>query len=745
MHSITVLVLLLLSIAAVYSQVVHHDYVSYDDAREIFENPQLGEPIDGKNLVRTFTDPFFYNWIPLTALSLHLDRQVYGSDPTGYLVTNVALHSLSAVMLFWVLCAMTGAILPSAFVAGVFALHPLHVESVAWISERKDVLSGFFWMLTLVAYSRYSDRPSLRRYLLVSLSLLLGLMAKPMVVTLPFVLLLLDYWPLGRLDLGQNRSRVDSVSVSRIVAEKIPLLALAAISSVLTFRIQRETGAMAQDGLPWSWRLQQALEGYGTYMVQAVWPSQLAVIYPLPVDRPEWLWAGISGGVILAATAVAFHVRRRRPYLAMGWLWFLGTLVPVIGLVRVGTHAHADRYMYLPLIGLAIAVAWCVWEERSRWAALERALPWLAAGVLISFGVTSHQQVGFWRDSQTLFERALDVTEDNYVAHDGLATVLAGKGLTADAERHYLTAARLHPRWSNPEQGLGLLYLDMGRHAAAVRHLDRAVALDPANPLLRANLGVTLMATGHPETAIPHLERALELERGYGRARMLALLAGAQDAVGRKEEAIQSYAAAVALQPSFAEAHANLGLLAFGSGRIETARHHLRQARSLGVESALVSSKYADLLAATGDPAAAVVEYRRALRIDGEFTPAANNLAWLLATAEDPAVRDPRAAIVIAERLVARQSRPEPTHLDTLAAAYAAAGRFADAERTAEDAALAAEVNGDFGEAAEIRLRLSQYREGRPFPGDEERGRSKGPSDSAAYTPRAPPAVPPPE
>ncbi len=451
--------LLLLSVTlAVYWQIGDHQFTNYDDTLYVTDNPHVKPGLAGGSVIWAFTATEEANWHPLTWLSHMVDCQLFGLRPRGHFLTSLFLHLANVLLLFAVLKRMTGALWRSAFVSALFALHPLHVESVAWVAERKDVLSTLFWLLTMLAYARYVERPTRARYVLTLVAFTLGLMAKPMLVTLPFVLLLLDYWPLDRMAYGgkgddppkRTRKRTHSceqrLPLSRLVWEKIPFFALAAISSVVTFSFQQRAGAMADmEIFPLSSRIANALVSYLRYMGKIIWPSDLAVLYPHPgTSLPLW-WGAAAGLALLGLSILVVLVIRRRPYLAVGWLWYVGTLVPVIGLVQVGVQAYADRYTYVPLIGLFIMIAWGVPDLVGRWAQTRTVLAVLAATALAALTACTWIQLGYWKDSVSLFTHTLQVTTKNYVAHNNLGNALADRGEVEAAISQYTEALRIKP------------------------------------------------------------------------------------------------------------------------------------------------------------------------------------------------------------------------------------------------------------------------------------------------------------
>jgi hypothetical protein len=418
--------------------VFQNELVDYDDDYYISQNPNLKLGLNGEGAKWAFTESYGANWYPLTWLSLMLDYQLFGMSAAAFHGVNLALHVASAVLLFYVFLRMTGSLGASGFVAVIFALHPTHVESVAWAAERKDVLSALFWMLTLWAYARYAEKPAPRHLAFVALFLALGLMSKPMLVTLPFVLLLLDVWPLGRLG---------KTPVARLLLEKVPLFALVAISSLVTFFVQRAEGAVAPlQTYSFTVRVANALVAYVAYVGKAFWPARLS---PYPHPGTASSLAGGSGVATLAATtliALALaRAKRTTPVPSVGWLWYLGTLVPVIGLVQVGQQAMADRYTYLPYIGLSIMVAFGFTEIAKRFSFPRPAFVALGVASLLAIGVVASAQVRVWRDSVTLFEHALRVTEENALAHINLGVAYLNRGRLEDAERELEEAIRIHP------------------------------------------------------------------------------------------------------------------------------------------------------------------------------------------------------------------------------------------------------------------------------------------------------------
>lgn len=441
---------LVVVIAAVYEPVVQFGFLTFDDADYITDNPRMADGLTLWNLMWAFTTTRVANWHPLTWISLLLDRQLFGTWAGGYHLTNLLLHIANTLLLFALLQRMTAATGRSGLVAALFGLHPLHVESVAWISERKDVLCAFFWFLTAWAYVRYVEQPGKSRYWQTVGTYALALMSKPMAVTLPFALLLLDYWPLGRI----RNAQADLPGLFR---EKIPFFALSAASSVATFWIQRSLGAMSPlEGLSLGTRVANALVSYEQYIGQAIWPVALAAFYPPRPPLPASM--ALLAGLGLAAVSVAVvRAARSKPWMLTGWCWYLGTLVPVIGLVQVGAQAMADRYTYIPLVGLFLIVGWAVPADAAQRHAWRWTLTVFAGAILAACAGLSRIQVGYWRDSETLFRRALRVTRDNWLAHNNLGVALKEAGRPREEEmEQYRQAIRLRPDYAEAHYNLGV-------------------------------------------------------------------------------------------------------------------------------------------------------------------------------------------------------------------------------------------------------------------------------------------------
>lgn len=741
---------------------LRYDFLTYDDQQYVTENPHVRAGLTINGLAWAF-GYHAGNWHPLTWLSHMLDCQLYGLHPAGHHLTNVLLHTANTVVLFLVLSRMTGTRWRSAFVAALFGWHPLHVESVAWVAERKDVLSGFFFMLTLWAYAKYVATAAARGvqspkfwYCLTLLLFALGLMSKPMVVTLPFALLLLDYGPLGRIQLPITNCRLRLP----LLLEKVPFFALAAVACVLTVKAQTQVHAVVSTaGLPIGTRLAHVAVSYVHYIVAMFVPRHLAVFYPYEQTSSAlkvigaWLVVGLI-------SALAVGLARKRPYLLVGWLWFLGMLVPVIGLVQVGEQAWADRYTYLPLIGLFIAVVWEVAEIFERSRSLEKlSAPsgavgtpratisaWVGRGVAIApvimavaLGVTlltvTSLQLRYWKNSRTLFEHAAAVTHHNYMAVTLLGSLLAKEGKLDEAIERYNTALGWKPDYPQAHFFRGNAFDRQGKVDAAIAEYKQALWFQPIADQTHTFLGAALAKKNQFDQAVEHYQAALKLnpESAVAHNNLARLL----QTEGRIDEAMKHYSSALKWDPNLAQAHNNLGVLLLTRGKTADGVRELREAvrlspgdaeseynLALGLNQAEQWSEAAELLAKIAqkrpsDPNAhyqyavalghlgktheAMSQYASALLIQPDLPDALEGLAWILATSANPAFRNGAEAVRIAERACALTGRKDAQKLKTLAAAYGEAGRFPEAVSTMQTA-MASGTNSTTSKMAESML-----------------------------------------
>ena len=570
-----------------YEQVRYNSFVEYDDNVYVTENPYVLKGLTGESISWAFTTSYAANWHPLTWLSHMLDCQLFGTDAGWHHLTNLLLHVANTLLLFGVIKQMTGAIWRSALVAAAFALHPLHVESVAWIAERKDVLSTLFWMLTMVAYLGYVKRPSSGRYLLTLLAFALGLMAKPMLVTLPFVMLLLDYWPLGRFPNSQDDKPANIRSqwpiIYRLVREKIPFFALSAVSSVITFIVQQKAGAVAEiDRLPLNFRIANVFVSYINYINKMFYPSNLSVFYPYHSTRSSVVFLYFVE--LAVVTAVIIYMSRRFRYLAVGWFWYLGTLVPVIGLVQVGSQAMADRYTYVPLTGLFIIIVWGIPELVAGWSYQKIWLKVIAGVVPAVLLLCTRAQVKCWKDNVTLFAHSIAVTRNNWVMHNNYGKALAAEGRYQEAIDHLNEALRLRPVYFEARNNLGMVFFMQGRIDEAMECFTEALRIRPDKAEAYHNLGSAYARQGKFELAVQNYNEALRLKPHYPMA--YYNLGVAMNMQGRHNEAIKYLDQALKLNPNWPGALDALAIAYAGKGdfrqAVETAEKGITIAEAAG-------------------------------------------------------------------------------------------------------------------------------------------------------------------
>lgn len=597
--SLLVCVALALLVLAVYGQVGGFEFVNLDDEPYVRHNPHVRAGLTLQGIAWAFTTFQQSNYHPLTWVSLMFDSQFAGTRAGFYHLHNLALHLVATLLIFALLNRMTGRLYRSAFVAALFAVHPLHVESVAWVSERKDVLSAVFWMLTTWLYVRHVERPGLVRFVPVIVAYAIGLLAKPMLVTLPLTLLLLDYWPL-------RRSRV-------FVLEKTPLFVLSAASCIVTYLAQRAGGSVLPvEAAGLSARLGNALVSYVAYVIKMVWPAKLAMFYPLAFEGPPGWKAALSGVALAAATVVAVRWRRLLPFVFVGWTWYLVTLVPVLGLVQVGSQAMADRYTYIPLIGLFLAIAWGAPELVS--PKRTRPLAVAAVAIVAALSVCAWYQAGYWRNSTALAEHALAAMPDNYVAHFVLGKALADKGRTDEAVEHYRTALSINPNCEAACAALGGVLLDRGDVAGAVEHLRRATRISPGTAIYHANLGRALMDSGDLEGAVYEIKEALRRSPRLIAARNN--LAYTLIQLGRVDEAQGHCEKVLSTAPRSSDAFNNLGLIALQRGDLERAGAHFRTALRLDPKLAEAHNNLGVVFTRQNRVKEAVAEFAAAVRQD---------------------------------------------------------------------------------------------------------------------------------
>lgn len=630
----------------VYWPVKDHEFINLDDTDYIVENPHVQHGVNSGSIRWAFESVHACNWHPLTWISHMLDIQVFGLNPAAHHLVNLFFHILNGLLLFLILDRMTRDTWKSAVVAFLFSLHPLHVESVAWAAERKDVLSAFFWMLTMGAYAFYVEKPTVRRYLAALLLFALGLLSKPMLVTLPFVLLLLDYWPLGRFQPDpakidphpadtdprkpgkRNKTRKASTAIETrspapafpfswlrilpLAKEKIPFFMLSVLSGAVTIYAQHSNLSSFHQ-IPFVTRIGNAFVAYVSYVGKMIWPQNLAVIYPHPGVLDPWpvLLAAL---LLLAITIPIVWKGRRFPYLPVGWFWYLGTLVPVIGLVQVGYQSMADRYTYIPLIGLFIMLSWGFPEAMKNVRYRKHLLAVSSALMILALMLVTAKQVSYWKNSLTLFEHCLQVTSDNGLAHNALGSALATAGKNEEAIVHFREALRIDPDDSMVQTNLGAQLAMQGKREEARGHFQEALRLDPRNTLAMVNMGILLSKQGRNEEALDYFQTALRIKPDYADAHYQSGIVLIQ--MGRAAEAVPHFMAALSVNPKDSRIYANLGYALAMQGRREEAIEALNEAIVLSPDFAHAHGLLGVLYYEQGKYDEAAYQFREVLRID---------------------------------------------------------------------------------------------------------------------------------
>ena len=646
---LVVCAIIIVLIWIVFGQTLGHDFVNYDDKTYVYGNSPVTAGLSLHGLSQAFVDTQTNNWHPLTIISHMIDCQFYDLKAGGHHFTNVFLHTIAAVLLFLWLRNITGkgqsgSDWASAFVSALFAIHPLRVESVAWIAERKDVLSAVFFFLTLGAYVRYARGRSFGRYLTMSILFACGLMSKPMLVTTPAVLLLLDYWPLKRI--------ADGKSLWRMMLEKLPLLGLSLAASIVAFALQVQS-PVSVGQLPFIWRLQNALATYVTYIWQMFWPANLAVFYPHPDDRLALWRVALAAAFLIAMTWVVFALRRNRPYLLVGWLWYLIMLLPVIGIVEVGLQGHADRYTYLPQVGLYIALTWFAGDVARSLPHRKEILATVGSGIVIILSVCAWKQTTYWRNSETLWTRTLAVTTDNDVALTNFGTSLMERGQLDDALSYFQRALAVRSRSEH-------------------RHYSLSLAV------IHDSVGNVLARKGRLDDAIVHLRQAIEL------------------------------------RPDYPDAHYNLGTALFQKGDLDGAIAEWRTTLSIHPYDAGAHTSLGNALVQKGLLAEAVDHYEKALQSEPDSILPLNNLAWVMSTGPDDSLRNNKIAVQLATKANQLSKESNPVFIRTLAAACAQAGQFEKAIETARRALEQANAQGVRDLAIQIQEDVDLYQRRTP-------------------------------
>ncbi len=643
----------------VFGRTLSYPFINFDDYAYVYGNPEVRKGLSLHGIAWAFTHVHGGNWHPLTSISHLLDCQLYGLNAGSHHFTNVLLHSIAVILLFLLLQQMTGARWRSAFVTALFAIHPLRVESVAWIAERKDVLSGVFFMLTLMAYVRYVRRPSSARYWPVLFLFALGLMSKPMLVTLPFVLLLLDYWPLGRVrstsSAAKSKTRHADVrnvrSIGQLLIEKIPLLILSAASCVAALLAQAKAQAIVSvQELPLTARISNAFVSCIVYLGQLFWPRSLGLFYPYAANNLLVGEGVLAIAALLVISTIFVVLRKTHPYLITGWLWYLGMLVPVIGVIQVGMQAHADRYTYLPQIGLSFALVWGINDLSSSWRHRRTILGVIGGLAIVVLTGCAWIQTSYWSDSEKLWGHTLAVT----------------------------------PNTSLAEASLGDALLKEGRAREAIPYYEKALVLQPDDAEARNNLAYSLRQSGRLDEAIAQFRKVVELRSRHA-------------------------------DPKKADAYSNLGRALVEKNQLDEAIDQYRHAVDLQPDTWNFHNSLGNALLARGLTKEAVVQYEKALAINPRSVAICGNLAWILATSSDPALRDGSKALELARLANERSGGRDPLVLNALAVAYAETGQFPQALSTAQQALDLVASQGSTDLTKLLRHEIDLYRAGSPY------------------------------
>jgi tetratricopeptide (TPR) repeat protein len=666
---------IVMSTLVAYEPIRHNGFVNYDDDKYIKENPTVSH---------AFTQPHFFMWLPLTSLSHILDCQLFGLNPLGHHSVSVLIHIANALLLLWILTNITGAIWPSAFVAAVFALHPLQVESVAWVAERKNVLSGLFWLLTMAAYIRYARKPGFGRYMLLLFVFGLCIMTKPVVVTLPFVLLLMDYWPLERIG-GPGFATAtpgrQKASLKWLIIEKIPLLVMSAILSIITIIAQKSGKAVISlDIIPLDTRIANVFSSYIKYIGKLLWPSGLAVFYPTSYPAVPKTTTAVYMLLFILITAISIYIGRRRKYMTVGWLWFAGTLVPMIGLVQAGYQVMANRYMYLSMLGLLIIIAMAGKELIAKYPRLKTIATIMGVMSLSCLLVLTRMQVRHWQNSLTLFEYALKTTKNNPVVETYYGCALFYEaGRLDEAEKHLSNAVRLSPTYAKAVSNLGRVYIEQGKTNEAISCFTN---------LLRQNEN---SADGHYDMAL-----SLGMQKKY-------------------DEAIKHLARTLEIEPNYPDADNKMGIALLATGKPDDSIRYFDKALRINKDKSKVYGNLGTAYMRLGKYGPGIYNFNKAVEQKPDSIVNLNRLAWALATVEDTSLRDANKAIEAAGRACELTGNNNAEYLDALAVTYAAAGRFEEAKATASKALSIAKEMGREDLAGEIEKRIKLYEAGQPY------------------------------
>ncbi|HTL17260.1 MAG TPA: tetratricopeptide repeat protein, partial [Patescibacteria group bacterium] len=733
---------LIACILALYWPVLHFGFISYDDPDYVTSNTAVRSGLNWNSVLWAFRHTSSAEWHPVTMLSHELDCQLFGLNPAGHHLTNLVLHTANSLILFSLLCYLSRAVWPSALVAFLFAVHPVNVETVAWISERKGLLSTFFGLSCLLAYARYAKSapatpcelepgekgacsvpsiPGLRTgrqaarstvsfYGLALIFLALGLLSKPMLVTWPFVMLLLDVWPLRRLA-GPDFKNAKPV-LRHLLVEKLPFFALALASAAATFLVARSWGAVTDSGqTSFSIRLSNSLVAYGLYIGKLIWPTNLSIDYPFRWDWPA-LEVITCVTVLLIVTIVVLLGWKRRLFLMTGWAWYLGTLVPVIGVFHFGNHFMADRYEYLTTIGLMIMICWTgaslVKTQTTRFLAIL-----CSVASVVGCLIVARHQLGFWRNTQALFEHALAVNPKDFVALNNLGFYFDERGDAAKAEQYYRAALSISPGSTFALEKLAVLLISKGKYADAVSTCETALKLDPGMADAHCTLGLALMKEGKRDAAVEQYLESLRIRPDFAPAHYN--LANALASIGQFDQAVEHYRACLRWDPDSADAHNNLAFLLARIGRLDEAEVHFQAALQLKPDFWQAEFGLAEAFLRQQNVAGAQHHYQETLKRRPDFPQALVRLAWSLATSPDPRYRNGKQAVILAERACALTEYKQSGPLQTLAACYAEVGDYKKALDYAQQAQKLAMDTGQTDLAHKLQTFIDLFAAGKPY------------------------------
>jgi len=626
----------------VFGQVISHDFINYDDGSYVYNNSHVRKGWSVQGVKWAFTTRFHLHWHPLTWLSHMTDCMLFGINPGAHHLTNLLIHISNMLLLLFILNRVTGAFFQSALVAALFALHPLHVEPVAWIADRKDLLSTFFWLVTMWTYARYVKNPGVKKYLLVFMSYILALMSKSMVITIPAMLLLMDYWPFGRFRIEEPKIKADQMRREsagsrylnkpsiRLVLEKMPFFFPMIAGAVLTFMaigFKSFTFSKLTKIIPGTNQIANALVSYAYYIYKMIWPFDLAIPYPKLGTQPLTHVAG-AGTVLLGISILAYVRRRHNPYLLMGWLWYLVTLLPVIGLVKAGPHILADRYTYVPMIGLFIMIAWGVPDIFKKARHGRQILAVLAGVVILSCIAISWQMTRNWKNSETIFRHSVGVTKNNHVAHNNLGTTLLNQKKTKGAIYHFSRALEAKPQFAKAHNNMGLALARQRRLNKAIYHYTEAVRIKPNYAKAHYHLGNAFLKQGKYKEAAASYSRAVKIQPKMDTAHNN--LGIVMSKLGNHQEAIRHYSRAIKINPRHYKAHNSLGSELMRQGRLDEAIYHFSRAIMVKPNYAKAYNNKGIALSKQGKLKEAKRYFSLALKIDPDYAEARRNLGRAL-------------------------------------------------------------------------------------------------------------------